>query len=105
MRRTVSRCLARTAGSGRSERRLGARAAASCGVGMTGGASGAAVLSAVAAGAGGPVAASGGTASLDDIRALAAVGEGAIEGAITGRALYEGNYTLAQALAAARGEE
>ena len=42
---------------------------------------------------------------LDDIRALAAVGEGAIEGAITGRALYEGNFTLVQALAAARGEE
>ena len=34
-----------------------------------------------------------------------AVGEGAIEGAITGRALYEDNFTLAQALAAARGEE
>ena len=42
---------------------------------------------------------------LDAIRALAAVGEGAIEGAITGRALYEGNFTLVQALAAARGEE
>ena len=41
----------------------------------------------------------------DDIRALAAVGEGAIDGAITGRALYESNFTLAQALAAARGEE
>ena len=52
--------------------------------------------------AGFPVVASGG---IDDIRALAAVGEGAIEGAITGRALYEGNFTLAQALAAARGEE
>ena len=38
----------------------------------------------------------------NDIRALAAVGEGAIEGAITGRALYEGNFTLVQALAAAR---
>ena len=36
---------------------------------------------------------------------LAAVGEDAIEGAITGRALYEGNFTLAQALTAARGEE
>ena len=43
--------------------------------------------------------------ALDDIRALAAVSEGAIEGAITGRALYEGNFTLVQALAAARGEE
>ena len=55
--------------------------------------------------AGFPVVASGGISALDDIRALAAVGEGAIEGAITGRALYEGNFTLAQALAAARGEE
>lgn len=55
--------------------------------------------------AGFPVVASGGISTLDDIRALAAVGEGAIEGAITGRALYEGNFTLAQALAAARGEE
>ena len=49
--------------------------------------------------------ASGGISTLDDIRALAAVGEDAIEGAITGRALYEGNFTLVQALAAARGEE
>ena len=40
-----------------------------------------------------------------DAHGLAAVGEDAIEGAITGRALYEGNFTLAQALAAARGEE
>ena len=55
--------------------------------------------------AGFPVVASGGISTLDDIRALAAVGEGTIEGAITGRALYEGNFTLAQALAAARGEE
>lgn len=55
--------------------------------------------------AGFPVVASGGISTLDDIRALAAVGEDAIEGAITGRALYEGNFTLAQALAAARGEE
>ena len=55
--------------------------------------------------AGFPVVASGGISTLDDIRALAAVGEVAIEGAITGRALYEGNFTLAQALAAARGEE
>lgn len=53
--------------------------------------------------AGFPVVASGGISTLDDIRALAAVGEGAIEGAITGRALYEGNFTLAQALAAAEG--
>ena len=43
--------------------------------------------------AGFPVVASGGISTLDDIRALAAVGEDAIEGAITGRALYEGNFT------------
>ena len=55
--------------------------------------------------AGFPVVASGGISTLEDIRALAAVGEVAIGGAITGRALYEGNFTLAQALAAARGEE
>ncbi len=55
--------------------------------------------------AGFPVVASGGISTLDDIRALAAVGEDAIEGAITGRALYEGNFMLAQALATARGEE
>ena len=55
--------------------------------------------------AGFPVVASGGISTLDDIRALAAVGGDAIEGAITGRALYEGNFALAQALAAVRGEE
>ena len=55
--------------------------------------------------AGFPVVASGGISTLDDIRALAAVGEDAIEGAITGRALYEGNYTLVQARVAARGDE
>lgn len=53
--------------------------------------------------AGFPVVASGGISTLDDICALAAVGEDAIEGAITGRALYEGNFTLVQALAAAEG--
>ncbi|MBR3315389.1 MAG: 1-(5-phosphoribosyl)-5-((5-phosphoribosylamino)methylideneamino)imidazole-4-carboxamide isomerase [Atopobiaceae bacterium] len=50
--------------------------------------------------AGFPVVASGGIATLDDLRALAAVGEDVIEGAITGRALYEGNFTLEDALAA-----
>lgn len=53
--------------------------------------------------AGFPVVASGGIATLDDIRALAAAGPGVIEGAITGRALYEGNFTLEDALAAAAG--
>ena len=53
--------------------------------------------------AGFPVVASGGIASLDDVRALAAVPSGLIEGAIVGRALYEGAFTLEDALAAARG--
>ena len=45
------------------------------------------------------VIASGGVASLDDIRALADAG---YEAAIVGRALYEGAFTLPEALAAAR---
>jgi phosphoribosylformimino-5-aminoimidazole carboxamide ribotide isomerase len=45
-----------------------------------------------------PVIASGGVASLDDIRALRARG---IPGAILGRALYERRFTLAEALAVA----
>lgn len=45
-----------------------------------------------------PVIASGGVASLEDLRRLrAGFGEGVI-GAIVGRALYEGRFTLAQAL-------
>lgn len=51
--------------------------------------------------AGFPVVASGGVASLDDLRALAALGPDVIEGAICGRALYEGAFTLSDALAAA----
>lgn len=49
-----------------------------------------------------PVVASGGIASLGDIRALAAAGPDVIEGCITGRALYEGNFTLEDALLAAK---
>ncbi len=56
----------------------------------------------VAACAGFPVVASGGVSTLDDIRALAAAGDDVIEGCIIGRALYEGNFTLAEALAAAK---
>ena len=55
----------------------------------------------VAACAGFPVVASGGISTLDDIRALAAAGPDVIEGCITGRALYEGNFSLAEALAVA----
>ena len=48
--------------------------------------------------AGFPVVASGGVATLDDLRALAALGDDVIEGTITGRALYEGAFTLEDAL-------
>ena len=45
------------------------------------------------------VIASGGVASLDDVRALAAAG---IAAAVVGRALYDGRFLLAAAIAAAR---
>lgn len=51
--------------------------------------------------AGFPVVASGGIATLDDIRTLAAEKPEVIEGAITGRALYEGSFSLEDALACA----
>jgi phosphoribosylformimino-5-aminoimidazole carboxamide ribotide isomerase len=44
-----------------------------------------------------PIIASGGVASLDDVRALAAVP--GIAGVITGKALYEGRFDVAAALA------
>jgi len=57
-----------------------------------------ALLRDVARAAAAPVVASGGISSLDDIAALRALtGEG-IEGAIVGKALYNGNFTLPQAL-------
>lgn len=58
---------------------------------------------AIARAAGFPVVASGGISTLDDIRRLAAAGGDVIEGAITGRAVYEGSFALADALAAAEG--
>jgi len=44
-----------------------------------------------------PVIASGGITNLDDIRSLLAVAEEGIEGAITGRAIYEGTLDFAEA--------
>jgi phosphoribosylformimino-5-aminoimidazole carboxamide ribotide isomerase len=44
-----------------------------------------------------PVIASGGITNLDDIRALAAVADQGICGAITGRAIYEGTLDVAEA--------
>lgn len=50
------------------------------------------------------VVASGGVSTLDDIRALRAMVDRGVEGAIIGTALYVGNFTLVDALAIARGE-
>ncbi|EGZ48544.1 1-(5-phosphoribosyl)-5-[(5-phosphoribosylamino)methylideneamino]imidazole-4-carboxamide isomerase [Neisseria wadsworthii] len=44
-----------------------------------------------------PVIASGGLTNLEDIKALCAVQESGIEGAITGRAIYEGSIDFAEA--------
>ena len=46
-----------------------------------------------------PVVASGGVSSLDDLRALAALVSAGVEGAILGKALYAGAFTLEEALA------
>ncbi|AOZ50688.1 1-(5-phosphoribosyl)-5-[(5-phosphoribosylamino)methylideneamino]imidazole-4-carboxamide isomerase [Chromobacterium vaccinii] len=44
-----------------------------------------------------PVIASGGLTNLDDIRALCAVADEGVEGAVTGRAIYEGSIDFAAA--------
>ena len=46
-----------------------------------------------------PVVASGGVSSLDDLRALAGLVRDGVEGAIVGKALYAGAFTLREALA------
>ena len=47
-----------------------------------------------------PVVASGGVSSLDDLRAVATLVPAGVEGAIVGKALYAGAFTLEDALAA-----
>ena len=47
-----------------------------------------------------PVIASGGVSSLDDLRAIAALVPAGVEGAIVGKALYAGAFTLPEALSA-----
>jgi len=49
-----------------------------------------------------PVVASGGVSSLQDLRVLAGLVEVGVEGAIVGKALYAGAFTLPEALAAVR---
>jgi phosphoribosylformimino-5-aminoimidazole carboxamide ribotide isomerase len=46
-----------------------------------------------------PVIASGGVARIDDVVALSRLFQHGIAGVITGRALYEGRFTLSQAIA------
>ena len=58
------------------------------------------LLRQVCAAASAPVVASGGVSSLDDLRALAALNADGVEGAIVGKALYAGAFTLPEALAA-----
>jgi phosphoribosylanthranilate isomerase len=50
-----------------------------------------------------PVVASGGVSSVADLVALAALNRDGVEGAIVGKALYAGAFTLPEALAAVRG--
>jgi phosphoribosylformimino-5-aminoimidazole carboxamide ribotide isomerase len=57
----------------------------------------AAAYQGVAEAAGFAVTASGGVGSLEDIRALAALGDKVIEAVIVGRALYEGSFSVTEA--------
>jgi len=61
------------------------------------------LLRLVCAHTGRPVIASGGVSSLDDLRAVAGLAPLGVEGAIVGKALYAGKFTLEQALAAVAG--
>ena len=56
------------------------------------------LLKSVCAATSKPVVASGGVSSLEDIQALAALRSIGVEGAIVGKALYAGKFTLEQAL-------
>jgi phosphoribosyl isomerase A len=58
------------------------------------------LLATVAERTGAPVIASGGVSSLDDLRAIATLTDRGVEGAIVGKALYAGRFTLPEALAA-----
>jgi 1-(5-phosphoribosyl)-5-[(5-phosphoribosylamino)methylideneamino] imidazole-4-carboxamide isomerase/N-(5'phosphoribosyl)anthranilate isomerase len=61
------------------------------------------LLRAVCARTSRPVIASGGVSSLDDLHAIAALVPDGVEGAIIGKALYAGEFTLEQALKAVAG--
>jgi phosphoribosylanthranilate isomerase len=59
------------------------------------------LLASVAGRTGASVIASGGVSSLDDLRAIATLSSNGVEGAIVGKALYAGRFSLPQALAVA----
>ena len=61
------------------------------------------LLAAVCARTDAPVVASGGVATLSDLRTLAALAPDGVEGAIVGKALYAGAFTLPEALDAVGG--
>jgi phosphoribosylanthranilate isomerase len=61
------------------------------------------LLRAVCARTSRPVIASGGVSSLDDLHAIATLVPDGVEGAIIGKALYAGAFTLADALKAVAG--
>lgn len=60
------------------------------------------LLEAVAECTNAPIIASGGVASLDDVRAIATLTGSGVDGVIIGKALYAGCFTLIEALDAAR---
>jgi phosphoribosylanthranilate isomerase len=60
------------------------------------------LLRAVCAATDRPVVASGGVSSIEDLRAIAALVPDGVEGAIVGKALYAGAFTLQTALEAVR---
>jgi phosphoribosylformimino-5-aminoimidazole carboxamide ribotide isomerase/phosphoribosylanthranilate isomerase len=62
------------------------------------------LLKSVCAATSAPIVASGGVSSLADIAAIAQLVEIGVEGAIVGKALYAGAFTLPEALAIANGE-
>jgi phosphoribosylanthranilate isomerase len=61
------------------------------------------LLAQVAERSGAPVIASGGVSSVEDLRAIATLTGRGVEGAIVGKALYAGRFTLPEALAAVSG--
>jgi len=62
------------------------------------------LLAAVAGRTAAPVIASGGVSSIEDLEAIATLTGDGVEGAIVGKALYAGRFTLPQALASVSGK-